>query len=120
MYKFVSNNCLCYMQIRQSQTEYYSAVRYEKFEIEYQGFLLRICTHRNEFNHVLGSKQLRKYTIRSLSVVPRSRFKGDTGVPLPEFQGDIHKFWRTRQIFQIFTCKIEFLCGNLCSFFISI
>ena len=38
------------------------------------------------------------------SVVPRSRFLGDTGVPLPEFQGDIFKFWGTHQIFQIFTC----------------
>ena len=38
------------------------------------------------------------------SVVPRSRFLGDTGVPLPEFQGDIYKFWGTHQIFQIFTC----------------
>ena len=34
-------------------------------------------------------------------VVPRSRFLGDTGVPLPEFQGDIYKFWGTHQIFQI-------------------
>ena len=31
------------------------------------------------------------------SVVPRSRFLGDTGVPLNEFQGDIYKFWRTCQ-----------------------
>ena len=38
------------------------------------------------------------------SVVPRSRFLGDTGVPLPEIQGDIYKFWGTHQIFQIFTC----------------
>ena len=38
------------------------------------------------------------------SVVPRSRFLGDTGVPLPEFQGDIYKFWGTHQIF---TCLIE-------------
>ena len=35
-----------------------------------------------------------------LSVVPRSRFLGDTGVPLPEFQGDIHKFWRIHQSFK--------------------
>ena len=35
------------------------------------------------------------------SVVPRSRFLGDTGVPLPEFQGDIYKFWGTHQIFHI-------------------
>ena len=40
----------------------------------------------------------------STSVVPRSGFLGDTGVPLPEFQGDIYKFWGTHQIFQIFTC----------------
>ena len=38
------------------------------------------------------------------SVVPRSRFLGDTGVPLPEFQRDIYKFWGTHQIFQNFTC----------------
>ena len=38
------------------------------------------------------------------SVVPRLRFLRDTCVPLPEFQGDIYKFWRTHQIFQIFTC----------------
>ena len=36
------------------------------------------------------------------SVVPRSRFLGDTGVPLPEFQGDIYKFWGTHQIFHFF------------------
>ena len=57
MYKFVPNNCLCCMQKRQSQTKYYSAIRYEKFGIEYQGFLLHFCTQRNEFNCVLGSKQ---------------------------------------------------------------
>ena len=27
--------------------------------------------------------------------MPRSRFLGDTGVSLPEFQGDIYKFWGT-------------------------
>ena len=42
-----------------------------------------------------------------LSVVPRSRFLGDTSVPLPEFQRDICKFWGTHQIRLIFTCKIE-------------
>ena len=36
------------------------------------------------------------------SVVLRSRFLGDTGVPLPEFQGDIHKFWGTHPIFSNF------------------
>ena len=30
MYKFVPNNCLCCMQKRQSQTEYYIVIRYEK------------------------------------------------------------------------------------------
>ena len=34
--------------------------------------------------------------------MPRSRFLGDTCVPLPEFQGDIYKFWGTHQIFQFF------------------
>ena len=38
------------------------------------------------------------------SVVPRSRFLGDTGVPLPLLKGAIYKFWGTHQIFQIFTC----------------
>ena len=45
----------------------------KKFGIEYQGFLLHFCTHRNEFNCVLESKQLRKYAIYALSgamVVP--------------------------------------------------
>ena len=27
-------------------------------ELRYQGFLLRFCTHRNEYNCVFGSKQL--------------------------------------------------------------
>ena len=39
--------------------------------------------------------------------MPRSRFLGDTGVPLPEFQGDIYEFWGTHQIFQIFTSYPE-------------
>ena len=38
----------------------------KKFGIEYQGFLLRFCTHRNEFNCVLRSTKLRKYAIHSL------------------------------------------------------
>ena len=41
-------------------------------------------------------------TKRMASVVPRSRFLGNTGFPLPEFQGDIYKFWGTHQIFQIY------------------
>ena len=41
------------------------------------------------------------------SVVPRSRFLGDTGAPLPEFQMDICNIWGTHQIRLIFTCKIE-------------
>ena len=36
--------------------------------------------------------------------MPRSRFLGDTCVPQPEYQGGIHKFWGTHQIFQMFTC----------------
>ena len=39
--------------------------------------------------------------------MPRSGFLGDTGVPLPEFQRDICKFWETNRIHLIFTCKIE-------------
>ena len=54
------------MQKRQSQTEHYRVIRYKKFGIEYQGFLLRFCMHRNEINCAFGSKQLRKYAIRSL------------------------------------------------------
>ena len=38
----------------------------KKFGIEYQGFLLRFCTHRNYFNFVFRSTKLRKYAIRSL------------------------------------------------------
>ena len=41
------------------------------------------------------------------SVVPRSRFLGDTSVPLPEFLWDICKFWGTHQFHLIFACKIE-------------
>ena len=40
--------------------------------------------------------------------MPKSRFVGDTSVPLPEFQRDICKFWGTHQIHLIFTCKIEY------------
>ena len=44
----------------------------KKFGIEYQGFLLRFCTHRNYFNWVFRSTKLCKYAIRSLiwSYVP--------------------------------------------------
>ena len=42
-----------------------------------------------------------------LSVVPRSRFLGDTSVPLPEFLRDICKIWGTHQFHLIFACKIE-------------
>ena len=38
----------------------------KKFGIEYQGFLLRFCTHRNEFNCVFSSTKLHKYAIHSL------------------------------------------------------
>ena len=41
------------------------------------------------------------------SVGPRSRFLGDTGVHLPEFQGVIYKFWGTHQIFQILPVKMN-------------
>ena len=39
--------------------------------------------------------------------MPMSRFLGVTGVPLPEFQRDICKFWGTHKFYLIFTCKIE-------------
>ena len=41
------------------------------------------------------------------SVVPRSRFLGDTGVPLFEFLGDIYKFWGKYHIIKNFTCKLN-------------
>ena len=41
------------------------------------------------------------------SVVPRSRFLGDTSVLLPELQRDICKFWGTHQFHLILTCKLE-------------
>ena len=42
------------------------------------------------------------------SVVSRSRFLGDTSVPLPEFHGDICKLWGIHQNYLIFTCLIEY------------
>ena len=39
--------------------------------------------------------------------MPRSRFLGDTGVPLPEFQGDIYKFWGTHQTFKFLPVKLN-------------
>ena len=39
--------------------------------------------------------------------MPRSRFLGDTGVPLPEFQGDVYKFWGTHQIFKLLPVKLN-------------
>ena len=40
------------------------------------------------------------------SVVSSKDFLG-TQVSLPEFQGDIYKFWGKHQIFQFFTCKLK-------------
>ena len=37
----------------------------KKFRIEYQGFLLRFCTHRNEFNCVFRFTKLLKYAALS-------------------------------------------------------
>ena len=49
--------------------------------------------------------------------MPRSKFLGDTSVPLPEFQRDICKFCGTHQFHLIFTCKFEnSFSGNFCSF----
>ena len=53
------------------------------------------------------------------SVVPRTRFLGDTSVPLPEFQRDICKFWGTHQIHLIFTCKIENSFPEISVYFLS-
>ena len=39
--------------------------------------------------------------------MPRSRFLGDTSVPLPEFQRDICKFWGTHRLHLILTFEIE-------------
>ena len=39
--------------------------------------------------------------------MPRSRFLGDTGVPLPEFQGVIYKFWGTHQILKFLPVKLN-------------
>ena len=39
--------------------------------------------------------------------MPRSRFLGDTSVPLPELQRDICKFWGTHQFHLILTCKLK-------------
>ena len=50
-------------------------------------------------------------------VVPRSRFLGDTGVPLPEFQGDIYKFWGTHQTFKFLPVKLNSHLENSVHFF---
>ena len=39
--------------------------------------------------------------------MPRSRFLGDTSVPLPELQRDICKFLGTHQFRLILTCKLK-------------
>ena len=39
--------------------------------------------------------------------MPRSRFLGDTGVPLPEFQGDIYKFWGHTKSFKFLPVKLN-------------
>ena len=41
------------------------------------------------FNVFLLAHRVLNNIGKNRSVVPRSRFLGDTGVPLPEFQGDI-------------------------------
>ena len=69
-----------------------------KLEKLSQGTSKFVIEHNNSIFGQLKNK---------FSVVPRSRFLGDTSVPLPEFQRDICIFWGTQQIHQIFTCKIE-------------
>ena len=54
------------MKKRQSQTDTIASYAMKKFGIEYQGFLLCFCMHKNEFNCIFRSKQLHKYAIRSL------------------------------------------------------
>ena len=39
--------------------------------------------------------------------MPRSRFLGDTGVPLPEFQRDIYKFWGHTKSFKFLPAKLN-------------
>ena len=73
------------------------------------------CTHRNSggkgeriiFYKAFPDALFFNLRFTMLSVVPRSRFLGDTGVPLPEFLRDICKFWGTHQFHLIFACKIE-------------
>ena len=52
----------------QTRPKLYTIASYvtKKFGIEYEGFLLCFCTHRNKFNCLFWSKKLRKYAIRSL------------------------------------------------------
>ena len=64
----------------------------------------KICLWGLQLGH--AQTTLLSYCSLLSSVVPRSRFLGDTSVPLPEFQRDICKFWGTHQIHLIFTCKI--------------
>ena len=58
-------------------------------------------------SHVTVQMDNTIFIVSICSVVLRSRFLGDTCVPLPEFQRDICKFWGTHQFHPIFTCKIE-------------
>ena len=44
---------------------------------------------------------------RYCSVMPRLRFQGDTGVPLPEFQRDIYKFLGTHKSFKFLPVKLN-------------
>ena len=39
--------------------------------------------------------------------MPWSRFLGDTGVPLTEFQGDIYKFWGHTKSFKFLPIKLN-------------
>ena len=79
------------------------------------GNLFLLQSQRKSGNSVKWSEKFensrsRKFHFRlkwAPSVVPRSRFLGDTSVPLPEFQMDNCKFWGTHRIHLIFTCKIE-------------
>ena len=53
------------------------------------------------------------------SVVPRSRFLGDTSVLLPEFQRDICKFWGTDQFHLFLPVKLKIVFRKFLFIFLS-
>ena len=65
-----------------------------------------IKAHGREIDNVYQARCNNAVNMRG-SVVPWSRFLGDTGVPLPEFQGDTYKFWGTQQTFNFLPVKLN-------------